>query len=86
MDLKASGSDALLVDEIVAGYYIAREDKAYRILDEALAEEEFGVGFRKADQALRDEVQKHLVEMAKDGTLAKISTDWFSTDITTIGK
>jgi polar amino acid transport system substrate-binding protein len=86
MDLKASGSDALLVDEIVAGYYIAREDKAYRILDEALAEEEFGVGFRKADQALRDVVQKHLIEMAKDGTLAKISTDWFSTDITTIGK
>ena len=86
MDLKASGSDALLVDEIVAGYYIAREGKAYRILDEALASEEYGVGFRKADQTLRDEVQKQLDAMAKDGTLAKISTDWFSKDITTIGK
>jgi polar amino acid transport system substrate-binding protein len=86
MDLKASGTDALLVDEIVAGYYIAREKKAYRILDEALAEEEFGVGFRKADLTLRDEVQKQLEAMAKDGTLAKISTDWFSKDITTIGK
>ena len=86
MDLKASGTDALLVDEIVAGYYIAREGKAYRILDEALAEEEYGVGFRKADQALRDEVQKQLEAMAQDGTLAKISTDWFSKDITTIGK
>lgn len=86
MDLKASGTDALLVDEIVAGYYIAREGKAYRILDESLAEEEYGVGFRKADQALRDEVQKQLEAMAKDGTLAKISTEWFSRDITTIGK
>jgi len=86
LDLKASGSDALLVDEIVAGYYIAREGKQYRILDEALAEEEYGVGFRKADQALRDEVQKQLEAMAKDGTLAKISTEWFSKDITTIGK
>ncbi len=86
LDLKASGSDALLVDEIVAGYYIAREGKQYRILDEALAAEEYGVGFRKADQALRDEVQKQLEAMAKDGTLAKISTDWFSKDITTIGK
>lgn len=86
MDLKASGTDALLVDEIVAGYYIAREGKAYRILDESLAEEEYGVGFRKADQALRDEVQKQLEAMAQDGTLAKISTDWFSKDITTIGK
>jgi polar amino acid transport system substrate-binding protein len=31
-------------------------------------------------------VQKQLEAMAKDGTLAKISTDWFSKDITTIGK
>ncbi len=86
LDLKASGSDALLVDEIVAGYYIAREGKQYRILDESLAEEEYGVGFRKGDQALRDEVQRQLEAMAKDGTLARISTDWFGKDITTIGK
>ena len=86
MDLEASGTDALLVDEMVAGYYIAKKEKAYRILDESLAEEEYGVGMRKADQALRDEVQKQLEAMAKDGTLAKISTDWFSKDITTIGK
>lgn len=84
MDLKASGSDALVIDEIVAGYYIARETKAYRILDEALAEEEYGVGFRKADQSLRDEIEKQLKAMAADGTLARISTDWFSKDITTI--
>ncbi len=84
MDLKASGSDALVIDEIVAGYYIAKENKAYRILDESLAEEEYGVGFRKEDQSLRDEVEKQLKAMAADGTLARISTEWFSKDITTI--
>ena len=35
---------------------------------------------------LRDKVQKTLEEMAKDGSLAKISTKWFGSDITTIGK
>jgi polar amino acid transport system substrate-binding protein len=84
MDLKAKGSDALVIDEIVAGYYIAREKAPFRILDEALASEEYGVGFRKADQSLRDEVQRQLKAMAADGTLAKISIAWFSKDITTI--
>lgn len=84
LDLEAKATDAVLMDEIVASHYITTEKKAFRILDEALASEEFGIGFRKADQALRDEVQKQLKAMAADGTLAKISTTWFGRDITTI--
>jgi polar amino acid transport system substrate-binding protein len=55
-------------------------------LDEHLSSEKYGIGFRKNDQALRDEVQKTLEAMAADGTMAKISTDWFGGDITVIGK
>jgi len=84
LDLEAKATDAVLMDEIVASHYITTEKKAFRILDEALASEEFGIGFRKADQALRDEVQKQLKAMAADGTLAKISNTWFGRDITTI--
>lgn len=84
LDLESKATDALLIDEIVASYYITTNKKDFRILDESLAAEEFAVGFRKADQALRDEVQKQLKAMAADGTMAKISIAWFGRDITTI--
>ncbi|MDO4876094.1 MAG: transporter substrate-binding domain-containing protein, partial [Oscillospiraceae bacterium] len=51
-----------------------------------LSTEEYGVGFLKGNKALRDKVQKTLEEMAKDGTMAKISQKWFGSDVTTIGK
>ena len=41
---------------------------------------------QKENDAVKDQVQKTLEEMAADGTLAKISTKWFGEDITTIGK
>ena len=56
------------------------------MLDETLAAEEYGVGFKKGNEELRDQVQKALEEMAADGTLAEISDRWFGKDITTIGK
>ena len=54
------------------------------ILPDGLEEEEYAIGFRKADQALRDEVQKILSEMKADGKLGEISTEWFGSDITTV--
>ena len=56
------------------------------ILDESLSEEEYGVGFKKGNEELRDKVQGALEEMAADGTLKRISEEWFGEDITTIGK
>lgn len=86
MDLESGGLDAVLVDSIVAGYNITTSGKPYRILDEKLAPEEYGIGFRKGDVALRDAVNAELEKMAADGTLAQISTKWFASDITTVGK
>jgi polar amino acid transport system substrate-binding protein len=86
MDLEAGGIDVVLVDSIVAGYNISVSGKPYRMLEEPLANELFGIGFRKSDVALCDAVNETLKEMASDGTLARISTEWFSKDITIIGK
>lgn len=86
MDLEKGGVDAVLMDEIVARYFIQKKAKNYRILDEALAEEEYGIGFRKNDNKLMEEFQSTLNAMAKDGTLAKISESWFGKDITVVGK
>ena len=84
MELEGKTSDAILMDEIVAAYYITQNAKDYKILDESLADEQYGVGFRLADQSLRDEVNNQLKAMAADGTLAEISNTWFGKDVTVI--
>lgn len=56
----------------------------YKILDESLADEQYAIGFRKDDKALCAEVEKQLAAMKEDGTLKKISTTWFGSDISTV--
>ncbi|MCU6685729.1 amino acid ABC transporter substrate-binding protein [Dorea acetigenes] len=86
MDLESGAVDAVAMDIVVASYQIEKRSAAFKILDYEIAAEEYGVGFAKGNEALRDQVQSALEEMAKDGTLAEISTKWFGEDITTIGK
>lgn len=86
MDLEVGGVDAVIMDLIVANDNIKRAGKDYRILAESLSAEDYGVGFRKNDLALRDAVQATLEAMAKDGSLAAITTQWFGSDISVIGK
>lgn len=85
-DLQMGAVDAVAMDSIVAGFQIEQRGDGFRWLDETLAAEQYGVGFKKGNTELRDQVQITLEEMAADGTLAKISEEWFSKDITTIGK
>ena len=86
MDLEQGAVDAVAMDVIVAGYQLKQRNADFKILDDSLSEEEYGVGFKKGNTELRDKVQGALEEMAADGTLAKISDEWFGEDVTTIGK
>lgn len=54
------------------------------VLDDKLAPEEYGIGFRKEDTALAAAIGNTLIDMKEDGTLAKISEEWFGKDVTTI--
>ena len=76
--------DAVFLDSVVANYQITSAGKDYKVLPDGLSEEEYAIGFRKEDQALRDEVQRILCEMKADGKLGEISTNWFGSDITTV--
>lgn len=76
--------DSVFLDSVVANYEINNSGKTYVILSDGLEEEEYAIGFRKNDNALRDEVQSKLHEMKEDGTLAQISEKWFGSDITTV--
>ncbi|MDR2135812.1 MAG: amino acid ABC transporter substrate-binding protein [Treponema sp.] len=86
MDLDVGGVDAVVIDLVVANDNINRSGKNFRILTETLGEEEFGIGFRKNDRALADKVWATLLEMAGDGTVARIATRWLGADISIIGK
>lgn len=80
--------DAIAMDVIVAGYQIEQRqaEDTYKILDETLASEEYGIGFKKGNEELRDKVQAALEDMAADGTMKEISDKWFGRDVTTVGK
>ena len=84
MDLEIGGSDAVVMDEVVARYYMEKNEGKYKLLSDTLADEKYVIGFRKGDKALCAEVEKQLKAMKEDGTLAKISTTWFGSDVTTI--
>ena len=84
MDLEQGAVDAICMDVIVAGYQIQQRNAEMTILDESVASETYGVGFKKGNEELRDKVNDTLKEMAADGTLAEISTKWFTKDVTTI--
>ena len=81
MDLKAGRTQAIVLDEIVARYYIAKKANEYKVLTDNFGTEEYGVGMRKEDKELVTQLQKALDEMKKDGTSAKISEKWFGTNI-----
>ncbi|TDT63288.1 amino acid ABC transporter substrate-binding protein [Fonticella tunisiensis] len=83
MDLKAGRIDAVVVDEISGRYYVAKNPGDYKILNEDFGKQIVGVGVRKEDTAFKEELDKVLDEMKKDGTAAEISKKWFGADILT---
>lgn len=82
--LKRGELDAVLLDSVVAYYYIAASAERLYVLSDSLSEDELAIGFRKGDLALRDAVQKQLIAMKGDGSLGDISMQWFGTDITIV--
>lgn len=86
MDLEIGGCDAVVMDLLVANDNINRSGSDFRILEETLTNEEYAIGFRLGDVALRDAVQAQLDAMAADGSLAEIAVKWFGADITVVGK
>ncbi len=83
-ELEDGHADAVVMDLLVANYMIRREGKPYRILEEGLAPEEYGIGVRKDNEELAGQIWRTLVEMAADGTVRRLSEEWFGTDISII--
>ncbi|MBQ6100225.1 MAG: amino acid ABC transporter substrate-binding protein [Methanobrevibacter sp.] len=75
MDLESGACQAVAMDIGVAEYDIKNKDNSndFTILSEHITTEKYGIGFKKGNDALKDQVQKTLDEMFKDGTVAKIA-------------
>lgn len=77
-DLKIGRIDAVVVDKVVADYYLAQNGEGkLRLLTEELAAEEYGFAFKKGNDELANKVFAELQKMVEDGTAAKISEKWF---------
>lgn len=73
MDLEAGRSDAIVLDEVFARYVLLSKNiEEYRILDDNFGQEEYGIGFRKADTTLLEKVNETLEEIRSDGTFDEI--------------
>ncbi|NRT77295.1 amino acid ABC transporter substrate-binding protein [Clostridium beijerinckii] len=82
MDLEAKRLDAIVVDEILARYYMkARGEEKYKILTDNFGSEKYGVGIKKGDTKFVEAFDKALDEVISDGTAADISKKWFEQDI-----
>ncbi|MDD2215110.1 MAG: amino acid ABC transporter substrate-binding protein [Eubacteriales bacterium] len=82
LDLDVSDRlDAVAVDKILIGYVISKEPGKYRVLEEGLGEEYYGIGCPKGAVALREAIDNALDELMEDGTIESISNEWFGSNI-----
>lgn len=89
MDLESGAIDALANDIGVANYQINSRGDQYMILDEQLSTEQYGIGFLKGNEELKNQVESTLLEMVDDGTFAKIAEkykDYGLVDSVCLGK
>lgn len=78
MDLESGACDAVAIDIGVAQYQVSSKDNSddFKILNDSISSEQYGIGFKKGNDALKDQVQKTLDEMFKDGTVEKIAQNY----------
>lgn len=83
MDLEAGGIDAVFGSKISGNYLIKTKNKDYKTMDSENISEVSGdvIAFKQGNTELRDKIQNALYELKKDGTLSKISENWFGTDM-----
>lgn len=78
-DLESGRSDAMVVDEVLARFYMKQNgQEKYKVLDDDFGDEEYGIGLRKDDTELLKKVDSALDEMKSDGKYDEIYQKWFS--------
>lgn len=81
-DLDAGRINAIVVDVVVAKYYLAKNKDKYVLAWQSPDAEPMAICCQKKGTALRDSIDKIMDEMRADGTMKTISEKWFGEDVT----
>ncbi len=76
MDLEAGAIEALAIDIGVASYQIASRGDGYVMLEEPLSTEQYGIGFYKGNEELKDVVEQSLLELYAEGVVAQTAEQY----------
>ncbi len=81
--LNAGQVDAVVVDEIYARYEVMLKTDGYRIAEEIIGSEQYGIGFRLGDTKLAERINEIMNELEADGTISELSIKYFGVDLFT---
>ena len=82
MNIDSGAADAVAVDIGVAKYQLAqREEGKYKILDEPIQSEQYGIGFAKGNEELRDTVWAEVMKLYEDGEIDKLAEQYGVADM-----
>ena len=76
LNLESGMVQAICMDIGVANYQISKRGDKFRLLEEKVSSEKYGIGFKSGNKSLRNKVQETLLAMKSDGTFDKIAKKW----------
>lgn len=82
-EVKVGTSDATVVDESVARYYLSQnslQDK-FKILDEEISTEDYVISVKKGNNGLKNKIEDGLSKIIESGKAKEISEKWFGKDV-----
>lgn len=86
MNIDSGAADAVAVDIGVAKYQLAqREEGKYKILDEPTQSEQYGIGFAKGNEELRDTVWAEVMKLYDEGEIDKLAEQYGVADMLCLG-
>jgi polar amino acid transport system substrate-binding protein len=79
--LTAGTIRAVVMDEIAGRYIISQQPNQFRVMAEDFGGEQYGIGFRLANDTIRDTINDTLFDLIESGEATTISETWFSEDV-----
>ena len=87
MNLDSGAADAIAVDIGVAKYQLGqREEGKYVILDKPIQSEQYGIGFKKGNEELKDTVWAEVLNLYEEGKVEELAEKYEVADMLCIGE
>lgn len=81
-DLKLGRVDAVMVDSVVAAYYLVEDSETYELVWESDEAEPMGICLKKGNDVLTEKVEQAVDTLYANGKMSEIATKYFGYDVT----